>query len=160
MKLLLAALLLWGAQAFAEERLLDASSPDSARETALVVLKHLAAGELEKAAALSNAPQRRFEVLRDYRNSVGEETFKQVFGRFLEPENRLIAEVAIGPRRLLIWQLGEAGSHLAGQFYVEVEGRFLMDDVPSRERAELRKVLQRYRAELKRGQDPFSEKGS
>ena len=39
------------------------------------------------------------EVLRDYRDSVGEEQFKRSFGRFLSPENRLIAEVAIGPRR-------------------------------------------------------------
>ena len=150
MKLLFAVLLLWAAPALAQERLIDPSAPDSARETALTVLKHLAAGELEQAAALSNAPKRRFEVLRDYRDSVGEDVFKQAFGKYLAPENRLIAEVAIGPRRLLIWQLPEAGSHLAGQFYIEVDGKFLLDDVPSRERNELRRVLQRYRAEQKR----------
>jgi hypothetical protein len=88
--------------------------------------------------------------LRDYRDSVGEEVFKRAFGRFLEPENRLIAEVALGPRRLLVWQLAEADGHLAGQFYVEVDGRFLLDDEPSRERDELRRVLRRYRAEHKK----------
>jgi hypothetical protein len=144
------ALLLAVSPALAQERLVDPSAPDSARDTALTVLKHLAAGELEQAAALSNAPQRRFEVLRDYRDSVGDEEFKRVFGRFLEPDNRLIAEVAIGPRRLLVWELGEAGRPLAGQFYVEVDGKFLLDDVPSRERAELRRVLRRYRAEQKK----------
>jgi hypothetical protein len=152
--------LLAAAPALAQERLLDASAPDSARDTALTVIKHLANGELEQAAAWSNAPERRFEVLRDYRDSVGEEEFKRIFGRFLAPENRLIAEVAIGPRRLLVWELGEANGQLAGQFYIEVDGKFLLDDVPSRERDQLRRVLRRYRAEQKRGQDPFPEKGS
>jgi len=146
LKLFFAAALLAAAPAFAQERLVEPTAPDSARDTALTVLKHLAAGDLEQAAALSNAPKQRFEILRDYRDSVGEDEFKRVFGRFLEPDNRLIAEVAIGPRRLLVWELGEAGNQLAGQFYVEVDGRFLLDDVPSRERAELRRVLRRYRA--------------
>lgn len=146
----LVAALLAAAPALAQERLVDPSAPDSARETALTLLRHLAAGELEQAAALSNAPQRRFELLRGYRDHVGEDEFKRLFGRFLEPENPLVAEVAIGPRRLLVWQLAEADGHLAGQFYVEVDGRFLLDDVPSRERTELRRVLQRYRAEQKK----------
>ena len=153
MRVWLAALLLAAAPALAQERLLDPSAPDSARDSALTVIKHLAAGELEQAAAWSNAPHRRFEVLRDYRNSVGEEEFKRIFGRFLAPENRLIAEVAIGPRRLLVWQLGEAGRELAGQFYVEVDGKFLLDDVPSRERDQLRRVLNKYRKE-KSGSEP------
>jgi len=146
LKLFFAAALLAAAPAFAQERLVEPTAPDSARDTALTVLKHLAAGDLEQAAALSNAPKQRFEILRHYRDSVGEDEFKRVFGRFLEPGNRLIAEVAIGPRRLLVWELSEAGNQLAGQFYVEVDGRFLLDDVPSRERAELRRVLRRYRA--------------
>ena len=146
------ALLLAAAPALAQERLID-PGPESARETALTVIQHLAAGELEQAAALSNAPKRRFEVLRDYRDSVGEEQFKRSFGRFLSPENRLIAEVAIGPRRLLVWELGEAGGELAGQFYVEVDGKFVLDDVPSRERDELRRVLNKYRKE-KSGSEP------
>jgi hypothetical protein len=121
------------------------------------VLRHLAEGNIEAAAALSNAPQRRLEVLRDYRNSIGEEEFKRVFGRYLAPENRLIAEVAIGPRRLLVWELGEADKRLVGQFYLELDGRFVMDDVPGPERSELRGVLEKMR---KRGQDPFPRKGS
>ena len=145
MKLLVAAALLVAAPALAQERLIEPSAPDSARDTALAVLKHLAVGDLEQAAALSNAPKRRFEVLRDYRDSIGEDEFKRRFGQFLAPDNRLIAEVAIGPRRLLVWEFGN--SQLAGQFYIEVEGKFLMDDVPSRERTELRRVLRRYRAQ-------------
>jgi len=141
------AALLAAAPAFAQERLIEPSAPDSARDTALVVLKHLAVGNIEQAAALSNAPEQRLELLRGYREVVGEDEFKRLFGRFLAPDNRLVAEVAIGPRRLLVWQLGEAGSQLAGQFYVEVDGKFLLDDVPSRERAQLRGVLRRYRAQ-------------
>ena len=150
MKGLLVALLLAAAPALAQERLVNAGDPDSARHTAIALLQHLAAGDLEQAAALSNAPKRRFDVLREYRDSVGEEQFKRVFARFLEPDNRVVAEVAIGPRRLLVWDLGEAGGEFAGQFYIEAGDRFLLDDVPGRERDELRRVLQRYRAGQKK----------
>jgi len=124
---------------------LDSSAPQSrsARATAEQVLRHLAEGSIEKAAALSNAPKRRFEVLRDYRASVGEDEFKRVFAQYLG--SRIVDEIAIGDRRLLIWDLAEASHQRAGQYYVEVEGRFLMDDVPSKERAKLTRVLQSYR---------------
>ena len=39
------------------------------------------------------------------------------------------------------------GNRLAGQYYVEVEGRFLLDDVPSRSRTELRGVLEEIRGQ-------------
>ncbi len=125
----------------------------------MLVLRHLSEGNLEAAAALSNAPRQRLELLRGYRDAIGEEEFKRVFGRYLAPENKLIAEVAIGPRRLLVWELGEAGKQLAGQIYVETGGKFLMDDVPSAERSKLRDVLQKYRTE-KSGSDPNQEIGS
>ena len=114
---------------------------ESAQDAALQILKHLAAGELEAAAALSNAPQRRLEVLRDYQRSVGEAEFKRVFGRYFAPENRVVMEAAIGHHRLLVWELGEARHELAGQYFVQLGGRFVMDDVPSPERAELQRVL-------------------
>jgi len=82
-------------------------------------------------------------VLRDYRASVGEDEFKRVFAQYLG--NRIVDEIAIGDRRLLIWDLAQASHQLAGQYYVEVEGRFLMDDLPSEERARLTLVLQSYR---------------
>jgi hypothetical protein len=134
----------------AGHHLIEPGSAGSALATARALLAHLAAGKIEEAAALSNAPQRRYEVLRDYRASVGEEEFKRVFSQYLQPENRVIAEVALGPRRLLIWELGGAGRHLAGQYYVEVnEAVFLMDDLPSEERSKLRQVLEAYRKERK-----------
>ena len=89
------AALLAAAPALAQERLIEPSAPDSARATAITVLKHLAEGDLEQAAALSNAPTQRLELLRGYRDVVGEDEFKRLFGRFLAPDNRLIAEVAI-----------------------------------------------------------------
>jgi hypothetical protein len=121
----------------------SASAAASARSTATQILTHLAAGRLEEAAALSNAPQRRYEVLRDYRASVGEDEFKRVFAQYLGMP--IVAEIAIGPHRLIIWDLAEAAHHLAGQYYVEVDGRFLLDDVPSAARADLRRVLLAYR---------------
>ena len=139
-------ILLGAGSVLAQHRLVEPAAADSARPAAMLVLRHLAEGNLEAAAALSNAPQRRFEVLRDYRSAIGNEAFKHVFGRYFAPENRVIAEVAIGPRRLLVWELAEADRRLAGQFYVEVDGRFVMDDIPSRERSELRKILEDYRS--------------
>jgi len=84
----------------------SASLPDSAVDTARRIAGHLAAGEIEEAALLSNAPKRRFEVLMDYREAVGEAEFKRVFGEYADPRNPLLAELAIGPRRALVWRLG------------------------------------------------------
>ncbi len=120
---------------------------ESAKDTAFLVLRHLSEGNIAEAAALSNSPKRRFEVLRDYRDRVGEEEFKRVFASYLAPGNRLIAEVVRGRHTLLVWKLGEADDHLAAQYYVEIEGRFLLDDVPSPGRAELTKELRRIRGQ-------------
>jgi hypothetical protein len=126
----------------------DAAAPHSipsAIGTAQEVLRYLAAGDITEAAALSNSPRRRYEVLRDYQASVGEDEFKRVFAQYLDPQNRIVAEIAIGPHRLIVWDLAAAAHHVAGQYYVEVEGKFLMDDVPSEARSNLRRVLQTYR---------------
>jgi len=123
---------------------------ESARESAVRLLGLLAQGDIAGAARLSNAPERRYEVLQDYRNEVGEEEFKRLYTRYLDRANRLVAEAALGPRRLLIWDLGEAGNHLAGQFFIEVEGRYVLDDVPSAERAKLQRLLEDYRKRASR----------
>jgi hypothetical protein len=119
---------------------------ESARPVALQMLKHLAAGEIEAAAALSNAPQRRLEVLRQFRDAVGGEQFRHLFGRYFAPQNRIVMEAAIGAHRLLVWDLGEADGRLAGQYFVALDGRFVMDDVPSPARAKLQRVLAELRS--------------
>jgi len=121
-------------------------APTSALDTAKLISLHLSTGDIEEAALLSNAPRRRYEVLSDYRKTVGEEEFKRVFASYLVPETRLVAEIVIGQHRLLIWELRQAKSQLAGQFFVEVEGRYLIDDVPNQERTSLRQVLEAYRS--------------
>jgi hypothetical protein len=123
----------------------ESASTPSALGMAREVLRRLAAGDITEAAALSNSPKQRYKVLRDYKASVGEDEFKRVFAQYLDPQNRVIAEIAVGAHRLIVWDLGAAAHHVAGQYYVEVEGRFLMDDVPSETRANLRRVLQSYR---------------
>lgn len=133
--------MLMASAAAGQQRLLDADSPDSARPTAMKVLRLLADGDIETAAKSSNAPERRLEVLRDYRKRVGDEEFKRAFARYFETP--VVAEVALGPRRLLVWNLGE---DLAAQYYIEREGRFLMDDVPSPARAELARILREFRS--------------
>jgi len=147
-------LFLVAAAAFAqgnEPAAVDPGSAGSAYGTAKLLLEHLAAGDIEAAARLSNAPQRRYEVLHDYRAKLGEEEFKRVFGQYFQPENRLVAEYRLGSHRLLIWDLGEVAHHLAGQYYVETEeGKFLMDDVPSEERSRLRQALDSYRKKQNR----------
>ena len=127
-------------------------APTSALDAAKLLNLHLSAGDIEEAALLSNAPRRRFEVLRDYRESVGEDEFKRVFAEYFFPENRLLAEIAIDRHRLLVWELkgdakaDSASSRLAGQYFVEVEGRYLIDDVPNDQRTRLRWILEAYRS--------------
>jgi len=113
--------------------------------TARELARDLAAGDIEAAARLSNAPERRYEVLRDYRDWVGASEFKRVYAQYFSPRSRVVAEIDIGRHHLLVWKLD--GSHrLAGQFYAEVGDRFLLDDVPGAERARLRRLLEAYRA--------------
>jgi len=121
-------------------------APTSALDSAKLLNLHLSAGDIEEAALLSNAPRRRFEVLRDYREAVGAEEFKRVFAQYFYPENRLLAEIGIGKHRLLIWDLKEGANRIAGQYFVEIEGRYLVDDVPNDARTSLRWVLEAYRA--------------
>ncbi len=121
-------------------------APTSALDAAKLLNLHLSAGDIEEAALLSNAPRRRFEVLRDYRAAVGEEEFKRVFAQYFYPQNRLLAEIGIGKHRLLIWDLQEGANRIAGQYFVEVEGRYLVDDVPNDARTSLRWVLEAYRS--------------
>jgi hypothetical protein len=120
-------------------------APTTALDAAKLLNVHLSAGDIEEAALLSNAPRRRFEVLRDYRESVGEDEFKRVFAQYFLPQNRLLAEIAIGRHRLLIWDLREGATRIAGQYFVEIDGRYLVDDVPSDTRTSLRWVLEAYR---------------
>jgi hypothetical protein len=121
---------------------------DTPLNTARLLGRHLSAGNIEEAALLSNEPKRRFTVLRDYRESVGEEAFKRVFTRYFLPGNRVVAEITIGRHSLLVWDLADE-KHYAGQYYVLVEKRWLIDDVPNETRQKLRKVLLSLRAERK-----------
>jgi hypothetical protein len=156
-RVVILALLLAASPAFAQERtltlpngeelryrvIIDAS--ESAQPAAMQLLRHLAVGEIGAAAAMSNAPQQRLEVLQEFQRSVGEDQFKRLFGRYFAPDNRILMEAAIGKHRLVVWDLGEARHQLAGQYFVEVEGRFLMDDVASAERSKLQRVLEAQR---------------
>lgn len=120
--------------------------PATALDTAKLIYLHLSDGDIEQAALLSNSPKRRFEVLREYRASVGEVEFKRVFAQYFAPENRLLAEIAIDNRSLLVWDLREGASRIAGQYFVEVDGAYLIDDVPNEQRTRLRWVLDAYRS--------------
>jgi hypothetical protein len=128
------------------DRPVEPLAPTSALNTSKLLNLHLSTGDIEEAALLSNAPRRRFEVLRDYRESVGENEFKRVFAQYFVPENRLLAEIAIDRHRLLVWDLQQGATRIAGQFFVEIEGRYLIDDVPNDVRTRLRWVLEAYRS--------------
>ena len=130
MRLLVASLLATATLAFAGS---------DAREAATKLVALLAEGKVEEAAALSNRPQRRREVLEAYRRQVGEEEFRRIYARYRE--GRIVEEIAEGPHRLVIWDLG----HVAGQFFVEKDGRYLLDDEPSEARDRLRRALADYR---------------
>lgn len=119
--------------------------PTSALNTARLLNRYLTSGAVEDAAMLSNAPRRRFEVLQDYKSAVGDDGFRQVYAQYFTPQNRLAAEVAMGGHSLLVWHLRE-GDRYAGQYYVRVEDKVLMDDVPSEARLRLRRILEAIRA--------------
>ena len=119
--------------------------PVSAINTAMLLDRLLTVGLIEDAALLSNAPRRRFEVLRDYEAAVGADGFKQVFIQYFRPENRLIAEIVMDRHSLLVWHLSRDNRY-AGQYYVRVEAKVLMDDVPSENRARLRRLLEAIRS--------------
>jgi hypothetical protein len=130
-------------------QLVDAATalePDTPLNTSVLIGRHLAAGNIEEVALLSNEPKRRFAVLSDYRESVGEAEFKRVFARYFLPGNRVVAQVSIGSHSLLVWDLADE-KHYAGQYYVLVEKRWLIDDVPNETRQKLRQVLFALRAE-------------
>lgn len=120
------------------------TEPTSALNTAKLLNQYLLAGQIEDAALLSTAPRRRFEVLRDYWQSVGEDGFKQVYAQYFLPENRLVAEVNMSGHSLLVWHLKSNG-HYAGQYFVQIEGKVLMDDTPSETRTRLSRVLEAIR---------------
>ena len=120
--------------------------PTSALNAAKLLNLHLSTGDIEEAALLSNAPRRRFEVLQDYRQSIGEDEFRRVFAQYFDRNNRLLAEIAIDRHRLLIWDLREGATRIAAQYFVEIDGRYLIDDVPNDTRTRLRWVLEAYRA--------------
>ena len=58
----------------------------------------------------------------------------------------LDAEIAIDRHRLLVWDLKEGANRIAGQYFVEIDGRYFVDDVPNDVRTSLRWVLEAYRA--------------
>ena len=122
---------------------MTAGSPSSAREAARLLLGLLGGGDIEAAARLSNAPERRAQVLRDYRASVGEAEFRRVFAQYAATPVAL--ELALGDRRLLIWDLPGADRDIAGQYFIRRGRRFVMDEEPGAERAALQRLLRAYR---------------
>ena len=140
MKLLWAVLFLLAPLVGQAEPRVVTEQTESAQPVAVAILQHLAAGRIAEAARLSNEPQQREKVLRDYLASVGEDEFRRVYAEYLS--HPVAKEIALGPRRLIMWQLGE---RLAGQYYVQAGDTFLMDDRPSEERAALRRELESHR---------------
>jgi hypothetical protein len=123
---------------------------ESARPTAERILKHLSTGDIDAAAALSNAPERRAQVLREYRDSVGEVEFRRIFTQYA---SRPVArEIAVGKRRVVMWDLD---GPLGAQYFVRAGERFVLDDVPSEERSDLRRLLNSFRQEARRRPDNY-----
>jgi hypothetical protein len=118
--------------------------PTNPLNSASLLNHYLSAGRIEDAALLSNAPRRRFEVLRDYEAAVGKEAFKKVYAEYFQPENRLVAQIVIDKHSLLIWHFAK-NNRYAGQYYVQVEDKVLLDDAPGETRARLRLLLEAVR---------------
>jgi len=132
----------------AEAHRLDSAAelaPTDALNAAKLVTQHLAAGRIEEASLLSNAPKARYERLRESLAGWTETDFARAYGRYFAPQNRIVGDAAIGNHRLLMWYLKDT-DYLTGYFLVEVEGKFLLDDVPSETRSKLRQVLEAHRS--------------
>jgi hypothetical protein len=134
---LVAALALCGAALLTQAQVLT-----SARGTADRIAELLAAGDIEAVAALSNQPQRRKEELLKYRALVGEAEFRRVFTEYLRRPIR--EEYAVGAHRLVIRDIVDPAGKYVGQYFVERDGTFLMDDEPSPARERLRAMLLDY----------------
>ena len=125
-------------------------SPTTPLDSAKLIILHLSDGDIEEAALLSNAPRRRYEELASFRERSGADQFKRLYAQYFSPENRLIAEIAIDRQRLVLWELkstartGTPTSIVTGQFFVEVDGQYLMDDKPNDTRARLHWILRDY----------------
>lgn len=125
--------------------------PTSALDSAKLIIMYLSDGDIEQAALLSNSPRRRYEELTTFRKTHGDEQFKRVFADYFDPKNSVAAEIVVDDRSLLIWRLvnttrpGAPPFHYAGQFFVQVDGTYLIDDVPNEQRTRLRWVLEAYR---------------
>ena len=132
----------------------EALAPTSALNSSKLLSLHLSTGDIEEAALLSNAPRRRYEELVTFKTTHGDEQFKRVFAEYFDPKNSVAAEIIVDNRSLLIWKLADAARtktgaptfHYAGQFFVEVDGAYLIDDVPNEQRTRLRWVLEAYRS--------------
>lgn len=120
-------------------------APTDALNTAKLVTQHLAAGRIEEASLLSNAPKARYERLRESLAGWTEADFARAYGRYFAPESRIVGDAAIGNHRLLMWYLKDI-EYLTGYFLVEVDGKFLLDDIPSETRSKLRQVLEAHRS--------------
>jgi len=128
----------------------DASDAlDAARR----ITRLLAAGELEDVSLLSNAPKARFDRLREAFGDWTKDEFERAFGRYFNAENRILGDAAIGRHRLLMWYLKDS-DHVTAYYFVDVDGRLLLDDAPSETRAKLRRVLEAYRAGRAPGTSP------
>lgn len=131
----------------ADAHLLDPKTvlqPRSVLDTAKLVTRYLSEGRVEDASLLSNAPKARYARLRESFEGWSESDFQRAYGRYFDPENRIVGEIAIDRHHLLIWYLRDT-DYLAGFFLVDIEGRLLIDDVPNETRNNLRRVLQAYR---------------
>jgi hypothetical protein len=120
-------------------------APTSALATSSLLKLHLMNGKIEDAALLSNAPRRRFEEFQKFQQTYGDEEFKRVFSEYYDPKNQLRAEIVIGAHSLLVWEQASP-PNVAGQYFVNIDGRFFMDDVPNDTRTQLRWVLEAYRS--------------
>jgi len=131
-----------------DAHLLDANQPlepRSALATAKLVTRYLSEGRIEDASLLSNAPKARYQLMQESFEGWTQDDFRNTYARYFDAENRIVAEVAMGEHRLLIWHLRDQ-DHLAAFYLVEADGRLLLDDVPNATRANLRRVLEAYRS--------------
>ena len=120
-------------------------APNNTLDAAKLVTLHLAAGRIEDVSLLSNAPKARYERLRESFSGWSKDDFAAAFSRYFAPQNRIVGEAAIGDRRVLMWYLRDT-DYITAYYFIEVDGKMLLDDAPSETRSKLRQVLEAHRS--------------
>ncbi len=97
-------------------------------------------------AALSNAPEKLKELYGGFKEKMGEADFQKAFSGYFKGDNAYLGEVRIGKHVMLLLRVKELDNEAVAQFYVLQDGKYWVDDLDSKEKAQLGELFNAYKA--------------